>query len=153
MMTWPGVSDSQTAASLTSADDARIQRHAARCPHCREQLETERELRQLFRGIWQSGPSLHFNRELRKRLRAERQRQQRHRWHLFVMQGYWIAAAVASVIVTMLIRWPSELPSVPVMCSLGAVFGLALLTPLTLFFKLRIGPLGLILATMEQFRR
>ncbi len=135
------------------ADDARIQRHAARCPHCREELEAERELRQLFQGIPQFGPSLHFNRELRKRLRAERQRQHRHRWRLFVMQGYWIAATVASVIVMMLIRWPSELPSVLVMRYVGAVLGVALVTPLLLFLRLRIGPLGLILATMEQFRR
>ena len=135
------------------AADPRLQQHAARCPHCREELEAERELRQLFQGIPQFGPSLHFNRELRKRLRAERQRQHRHRWRLFVMQGYWIAAAVASVIVMTLIRWPSELPSVPVMCSLGVVFGLALVTPLLLFLRLPIGPLGLILATMEQFRR
>ena len=60
---------------------------------------------------------------------------------------------MASAIVMMLIRWPSELPSVPVMCSLAAVFGMALLMPLILFLSLRIGPLDLILGTMEEFRR
>jgi predicted anti-sigma-YlaC factor YlaD len=135
------------------AGDARLQRHAARCSHCREQLGAERELRQLFQGIARPGPSLHFNRELRERLRAERQRQRRQGRRLFVMQGYWVAASLASVIVMMLVRWPSELPSVPVMCSLGAVFGVALLTPLILFLSLRIGPLGLILKTMEALRR
>lgn len=135
------------------AGDTRLQRHAARCPHCREQLEGERALRQLFQGVPQPGPSLHFNRELRKRLCAERQRQHRSRWRLFVMQGYWAAASVASGLVMMLIRWPSELPSVPVLFSFGAVFGVALLTPLILFQSLRIGPLDLILGTIEQLRR
>ncbi len=135
------------------ADDARLGQHAARCPHCRAQLAAERELRQLFQGIPQSGPSLHFNRELRRRLHAERERQHRHRWRLFVMQGYWVAASVASLFVMMLIRWPSELPSVPVMFSLGGVIGVALLTPLMLLRSLRISPMDLILGTMEQFRR
>ena len=135
------------------ADDGRLQRHAARCLRCREQLETERELRRLFQGIPQSGPSLHFNRELRKRLHVERQRQRRHRWRLFVMQGYWAAASVASLFVLMLIRWPSELPPAPVMFSLGVVFVVALLTPLMLLLSLRINPLDLFLGTMEQFRR
>jgi predicted anti-sigma-YlaC factor YlaD len=135
------------------AEDARLQRHAARCSHCREQLETDRELRQMFQGVARPGPSLHFNRELRKRLRAERQLQRRYRWRLLVMQGYWAAASVASAFVIMLIRWPGELPSVPVMCSFGAVFGMALLTPLILFLSLRMGPMNLILNTMNAFRR
>ena len=135
------------------AEDARLQRHAAGCSRCREQLETDRDLRQLFQGIARPGPSLHFNRVLRKRLHTERQLQRRYRWRLFVMQGYWAAASVASAIVIMLIRWPSELPSVTVMCSFGALFGMALLTPLILLRSLRIGPINLILNTMDAFRR
>ena len=69
------------------------------------------------------------------------------------MQGYWAAASVASAIVIMLIRWPSELPPVTVMCSLGALLGMAVLTPLILFLSLRIGPINLILKTMDAFRR
>jgi predicted anti-sigma-YlaC factor YlaD len=134
-------------------DDAHLQRHAAQCSHCREQLEAERELRHLFQGIPRPGPSLHFNRKLGKRLRAERERQRRHRWRLYAMQGYWVAASLASMIVMLLIRWPSELPSVPAMVSLGAVFGVALLAPLILFMSLRVSPLGLILGTMDEFRR
>ena len=135
------------------ADDARFQRHVAWCSRCREELGADRELRQLFQGVVRPGPSLHFNRELRKRLHAERQRQRRYGLHLVVMQGYWAAAIVASIIVMVLIRWPSELPSPIVMWTLGAVFGAALITPLMLVRRLHIGPLGLILRTMQEFRR
>lgn len=135
------------------AEEARLQRHTAQCSSCREQLVTDRELRQLFQGIACPGPSPHFNRVLRKRLRTERELQRRSRWRLFVMQGYWVAASVASAIVMMLIRWPSELPSVPVICSFGAVFGIALLPPLILFLSLRIGTMNLLLKTMDAFRR
>ncbi len=135
------------------AGDIRVERHASRCARCREQLNAERELRQLFEGVARPGLSLHFSRELRERLRAERRRQRRQGWRLCVMQAYWIAASLASAVVVMLIRWPSELPSVPVLSVLGAVLGLALLTPLILFRVLSISPLGLILGTMEEFRR
>jgi hypothetical protein len=69
------------------------------------------------------------------------------------MQGYWVAASVASVCILLLIRWPSELPSVPVLCSLAAVFAVALLTPMILLRSLRTGFLDLILGTMEELRR
>lgn len=135
------------------AEDARLQRHAAECSSCREQLATDRDLRELFQGIARPDPSLHFNRVLRERLHAERQLQRRSRWRLLVMQGYWIAASVASAIVIMLIRWPGELPPAAVMCSFGALFGMALLATLILFRSLRIGPINLILNTMDAFRR
>ena len=135
------------------ADDVRFQRHAASCSDCREQWEAERELRQLFSGIAQPGPSLQFNRVLRQRLRVERERQQRRRRRLFVMQAYWVTASAACVIITMLVRWPSELPPAPVACLLGTALGMALLALLVLFLSLRIGPLGLIVKTMDTFRR
>ena len=69
------------------------------------------------------------------------------------MQGYWVAASVATATVIMLTRWPSELPSVTLLCSFGALLGMALLAPLILFLSLRIGPIGLILNTMDVFRR
>jgi predicted anti-sigma-YlaC factor YlaD len=131
----------------------RLRRHAARCSDCREQLELDRALRQTFQGIARPGPSLHFNQALRERLRAERQGLRRRRRRLLVMQGYWVAAIAASVIVLMLIRWPKELPSVPIAISLTAVFGVTQIAPLVLFLCLRITPLSLILNTMETFRR
>lgn len=135
------------------AEEARFQRHAARCSCCREQLAIDRELRQMFQGIPSPGPSLHFNQVLRKRLHTERQLQSRYRWRLFVMQAYWAAASVAIAIVMILIRWPSELPSIPVMCCFGVAFGMILITPLILLLNLRIGPMNLILNTMDAFRR
>ena len=135
------------------AEDARLQRHAARCSRCREQLASDRDLRGLFQRIARPGPSLHFNLVLRERLHAEGQRQRRCRWRRLVMQGYWIAAGVASAIVIMVIRWPGELPSAAVMCSFGALFGMALIAPLILFLSLRVGPISLILNTMDAFRR
>jgi len=135
------------------AEDARLQRHAARCSGCREQLATDRDLRELFQGMARPGPSLYFNWVLRERLHAERQLQRRYRWRRLVMQGYWVAASMASAIVIMLIRWPNEWPSVTVMCSFGALFGMALLTPLILFLSLRIDPINLIFTTMDVFRR
>jgi len=135
-----------------ASDDARFRRHAAECPDCREQLETERELRDLFRGAARPAPSLHFDRVLRQRLRAERRRLNRRRWRLAVMQGYWAAASAACVLVMARIQWPSELPSMPVACLFGSVLGLALLAPLVLLRSLRIGPLDLIVKTMEAFR-
>jgi predicted anti-sigma-YlaC factor YlaD len=133
--------------------EARLRRHAARCSDCREQLDADRALRQTFQGIARPGPSLHFNRALGERLRAERQGLRRRRWRLLVMQGYWVAAIAASVIVMMLIRWPKELPSAPIAISLAAAFGITLIAPLVLFLCLRITPLTLILNTMETFRR
>lgn len=135
------------------ADDLRLQRHATGCSDCREQLETDHELRRLFQGVAQPGPSLHFNRVLRQRLRAERERLRRRRWRLFVMQGYWVAAGAACALVLTLVRWPSELPPLPVAGLFGTVLGMTLLAPLALFLSLRIGPLGLIAKTMETFRR
>jgi len=127
--------------------------HAERCPDCREQSEADRELRRLFQSAPRPGPALHFNRVLRSRLRAERERQRRRRWRLLVMQGYWVAASVACVIVLTLTRWPMQMPSPQVTCSIGGAFAIALLTPLTLLMSLGIGPLRLILETMEAFRR
>jgi len=135
------------------ADDVRFQRHAARCADCREQLNADRELRRLFEGIAQPGPSLHFGRVLRQRLRAERQRQQRQRWRLFVMLGYWVAAVAACGIVVSLVRWPSELPPAPVAGLFGAVLGMTLLAPAVLLLTLRIGPLDLIAKTVQALRR
>lgn len=143
----------EPAAEGGPVEEGRLRRHAARCPVCRDQLLADGELRRLFRGIAQPGPSLHFNRVLRERLRAERRRQRRWRWRRLVMQGYWAAASVASVIVVLSIRWPSELSSGPAGCTLGAVVGLALLTPLLLLLPLRIGPLRLVLDTMDAFRQ
>lgn len=134
------------------ADDVRLRRHAAGCSDCREQSEADREIRRLFEGIAQSGPSLHFNRALRQRLRAERQRQRGERWRLFVMQAYWVAASAACVSITPFVRWPSEVPPAPTQYLLGMVLGMTLLTPLVLFLTLRIGPLGLIAKTMQALR-
>ena len=143
----------EPAAGRDPAEDARLQRHAAGCSRCREQLDTDRALRELFQGTGRPGPSLHFNRVLRKRLHEEGQLQHRYRWRLLVMQGYWAAASVASVIVILLTRWPGDVPSAPVLCSLGALFGTALLALLVLFRSLRMGPIDLILDTMDAFRR
>ena len=143
----------ETAVERDPAEDARLRRHASRCPECREQLEADRELRRLFRGIAQPAPSLQFNRELRRRLRAEREGQRRRRWRLFVMQGYWAAAAATCAVVMTLTRWPSELPPAPVACLFGTVLGVTLLAPLVLLLTMRIGPLGLIVKTMEALRR
>jgi len=134
-------------------DDARVWRHAARCPHCREQSEVDRELRQLFQGITAPVPSLDFNRKLRQRLRVERSRQRDYRRRLVVMQGYWIFAGLASVLVMMLTHWPNQLPSPLVLCSGGSVLVVALLTPLILFLSLGTDPLRLILGTLDGFRR
>ena len=126
--------------------------HTTPCPRCRGQLEADRELRQLFRSIAPTGPSLYFNRVLRSRLRAERQRLRRRRWRLLLMQGYWVAASVAGVIVMTLTRWPEAMPSLQVAFTIGVTFAIALLTPLILLRSLSIGPLGLIIKTMEAFR-
>lgn len=135
------------------AEDPRLHRHAARCADCREQLETERALRQLFREVARPAPSPHFDRTLRQRLRAEREQQRRNSWRLMVMQGYWVAASAACVVVMLLTRWPSDLPPAPVVCLAAIVLGTTLLAPLVLFLTLRIGPLGLIAETINAFRR
>jgi predicted anti-sigma-YlaC factor YlaD len=137
----------------SSADEVRFQRHAARCSHCREQLNVEGKLRDLFQGVAPAGPSLHFNRELSRRLDVERERQRRQRRRLLVMRGYWVAAALASLFVISLVRWPEELPSMAVLLAVGTALGMALLAPLILLLSLRIGPLGLLLGTVEELRK
>jgi predicted anti-sigma-YlaC factor YlaD len=143
----------ETANETNLAEDPDFQRHVASCPQCQEQLLVDSELHQLFRGIARPGPSPHFNRILRQRLEAERERQCRRRRRLVMMYVYWVAASVASVLVLVLVRWPSELLSTPAVCSFGVVFGMALLTPLILFMSLRVGPLNLIVSTINAFRR
>jgi hypothetical protein len=135
------------------AEDAQLQTHVARCPQCQEQLLIDSELRQLFQGIPRPAWSPDFHQTLRQRLRAEREGQHRRRRRLIMMCAYWISASVVSALVMILIRWPNELPSVPVMCSFGAVFGMALLTPLVLLLSLRISPVSLVLSTVTTFRR
>ena len=132
------------------ADDAALQQHAARCPACREQMESERELRRLFHGIPRPGPSLHFNRVLRERLRAERERQRRGRWRLLVMQGYWVAASLASAAVLILIRWPGD--PLPAIGAAGAAIGMVLIPAALLLLSLRIGPVRLLIGTMRALR-
>ena len=143
----------ETAHETDLAEDLDFQRHVAGCPQCQEQLLVDSELRQLFRGIPRPAPSPHFNQVLRERLHAEEERQHRRRRRLVVMYVYWIAASVASALVLVLVRWPSELPSTPVVCSFGVVFGMALLAPLILLLSLRIAPRNLILSTVDAFRR
>ena len=134
-------------------DDRRVREHIERCSRCREQLEIDRELGELFEGIARPGPSLHSDRVLRKRLHAEGLLRRRNRLCLILMQACWVAAAGASAIVIMLVRWPRELPSMQVLSCSGAVLGFALLTPLILLRSLRMGPIKLILSTIEVFRR
>jgi hypothetical protein len=138
---------------LDAAKEIRLRLHADRCADCGEQLEVDRALRQAFRGVACPGPSLHFNQALRERIRIERRGSRRQRWRLLVMQGYWVAAAAASVVVVLQVRWPAELQAGAMAPLLAAMVGLTLIAPLILSACLRITPLDLILNTMKIFRR
>ncbi len=143
----------KTAIDADSVEGAGLQEHAAHCSRCREQLLIDGGLRRLFQGIARPAPSPHFNRVLRQRLLADGERQRRRRWRLALMEAYWVAAGVIAIAVVMRIRWPGEVPSVPVLCSLGAVLGVALLTVVALLRSLRITPRGILVDTMGAFRR
>jgi len=87
----------------------------------------DRELRRAFQGLAQPSLSLRFNRELRARLQAEREHRRLLRRHWRVMQGYWLAASVASVLILLLTPWPTEAPSAMVLGFLGATAAVTLL--------------------------
>lgn len=137
---------------LDAEKETRLRRHAKLCADCGEQLEVDRALRQAFQGVACPGPSLHFSQALRDRIRIERRSLRRQRWRLLVMQGYWIAATAASVVLMLQVRWPEELQAGAMTSPLSAMIGLTLIAPLILSACLRITPLNLILTTMKIFR-
>lgn len=137
---------------LDAEKETRLRLHAKRCADCGEQLEVDRALRQAFQGVACPGPSLHFSRALRERIRTERRGLRRQRWRLLVMQGYWVAATASSVVVVLQVRWPEELQAGAMTSPLAAMVGLTLIAPLILSACLRITPLNLILKTMKIFQ-
>jgi len=130
----------------------RLEEHAARCPECRLQLAADRELRHAFQRLAQPALSPRFNKDLRLRLRAEREHRRLLRRSRLMMQGYWLAASVASVLVLLLTRWPTAAPSALTLGSVGAILAVALLTLAILLRLLRTDFLDLILGTMKVLR-
>ena len=68
------------------------------------------------------------------------------------MQGYWLAASVASVLILLLTPWPTEAPSAMVLGFLGATAAVTLLILAILQRFLRTDLVDLILGTMWILR-
>jgi predicted anti-sigma-YlaC factor YlaD len=71
--------------------------HLAQCPSCRDQWAAEEALENLFSEVAPPELSSRFNENLRHRI--AKVAEARIRWPLFVMQGYWLAAALISAII------------------------------------------------------
>ena len=140
-------------AGVDTMDEDTLERHAAECPSCRQQLAAHRELRRTFRALAQPSLSPRFNRQLAALLDAETRRHSGHRQRLLLMQAYWLAASVASVCILLWTRWPTAAPSALVVSVLVTILAGSLLTLVILLRSLRTGLLDLILGTMHLLRR
>ncbi|MEW6364155.1 MAG: hypothetical protein AB1714_05905 [Acidobacteriota bacterium] len=114
---------------------------------CSEQREIDSELCILSRASVQPRLSLQFSHRLRARLALEKQSQRRSRRRLLVMQIYWLVAAVASIAVVLLIRWPHTLPPATSVYLVGALLMAILISPLLLLLHHRIGLMQLVIST------
>jgi hypothetical protein len=113
--------------------------HIAECCHCAELLDGHRKLTIAFQGEPRNSPSIHFDRELRNRLRDEQQYQRRTRLRLTAMRTYWLLTALASLIIVWLVPWTVPTVSTPVLLSLGVFLGLTVIVPSLLYRSLRFG--------------
>ncbi len=118
----------------------------------REQRDVDRDLREIYVGVTEPALSLHFNRNLRTQLYLEQRRKQSRRRARLGMLCYWIVAGLASALILMRISWPSELPSTPFICVLGATAAAALLTPVLLMRNLRSVLPNLVVGTIKALR-
>lgn len=111
-----------------------------------EQRQVHVALRGMARGLVRPRLSPGFHRELRSRLAAERLRRRRARRCRLIMQIYWAVAATASLALLAPIRWPVELPPASEVYLLGLLFVTALLVPLLLVLRRKVG-VGSLVAT------
>jgi|GEM_PF-2474881 len=126
-------------AGATEAEKAAWQEHLARCPGCREQWAADVELRALYQDAETPRLSDRFQQSLRQRIAVDNRIRSRRR--LPIMRAYWLAAAVASVLVLTTLDLPGLFGTgtwiagllVPVFCLLAPLLLLGLRLPTGLY--------------------
>ncbi len=107
------------------------------------------ELRRLSRGLVRPGLSLGFMRALRTRLAIEKHDRRESKRRLLIMQIYWILAAVASIAVLLLVRWPDTLPPVPAAYIACVLLFAILISPLLMLLHHRFSLQELVTSTLS----
>jgi len=103
------------------------------------------------RGTVRPTLSLHFVRNPRQRVAAERADVERRRWRLLLMRSYWVIAAAASVWILLRVQWPSEPPPVLTLAVFAFVAALVVLPPMALLRSFRTSLFDLVLGTLSGF--
>ena len=125
---------------LSDAEDKLDMDHIAGCPQCTRLLDGHRKLALAFQSAPRCSPSIHFNRELRNRLRNEQRFEHQFRLRTAMLRAYWLLATLASLFILWVIPWPSQILSGPVVASIGAFLGLVAIVPAMIYRGLVLRP-------------
>jgi len=113
--------------------------HVAGCPHCSRLLDGHRKFAQAFQSAPRNSPSIHFNHQLKSRLRDEQLFERKSRVRALVMRLYWFLATIAAMSILWFIPAPSQLSSAPVVASLAVFLVLVAVVPVVIFRTMRMG--------------
>jgi len=114
-------------------------RHISGCPQCSRLLDGHSKLAQAFQSAPRNSPSIHFNHDLKGRLRDEQLFERKASLRLVVMRLYWLLATIASMSILWFIPWPSQAISAPVAASLAVSLVLIAVVPAVIFRTMRLG--------------
>lgn len=107
--------------------------HIAACPQCARLFEGHQILASAFQDTPHQSASIHFNRELRDRLRTEHQFERQIRLRSVVLRAYWLLASLASLLTLWLVPWPSQVISGPVVAAISVFLGLVAIVPAMIY--------------------
>jgi hypothetical protein len=129
---------------------ARLEHHLRECPQCRAQLRADRQLRGFAGRLNRPALSPHFGRNLQARLKSEAQSRRKLRRRLRIMQAYWLAAALASLLSVLACKWPTDAHLLASTVAFVVGMSLLVLPVATLSGCLRAGLLDLIFTTLDE---
>ena len=120
-------------------DELLDMQHIANCAQCAELLDGHRNLAMALRTTPRNAPSIHFEKELRSRLQAEKQIDAQLRLQTIVLRSYWVVATIVSFVILLFVPWPSQLGSTPIVASLGVFVVLVAVVPAMIYYTFGIG--------------
>ena len=107
--------------------------HIRDCEECSQLLDGHRKLALAFRGAQRSAPSIHFNRDLRIRLRDEEKYEQCVRRRDITLRAYWLLATAASLVILWMIPWASQALPAPVAWTIGTIVSVVAVVPIMIY--------------------
>ncbi len=111
--------------------------HIRDCAECSQLLDGHRKLARAFQGTQRNAPSIHFNRDLRTRLRDEDKYEQSvrrsTRFRAVTMWAYCLLATIASIVTLSIIPWSSEALPAPVVWTIGTIISVVAVVPLMIY--------------------